>query len=126
MRKLEILIKKIIKFNKARGWTPTASDLAKSVVIEAAELLEKFQWDETDKNGKGIKPKNWVEIGEEVADVFWYLVSFCKAADIKLEEVVKDKITKNEKKYPEEMFNGKHNDEFYKSQKKKYREAKNR
>ena len=117
MGKLDTLIQEIIRFNKARGWTPTQVDLAKSVVIEAAELLEKYQWDESDRNIKGIEPKNYEEVGEEVADVFWYLVTFCEATSINLEKVVKHKIDKNEKKYPEEMFKGKHNDKFYKSQK---------
>ncbi len=124
MSKVNILINKIIKFNKARGWTPTQVDIAKSVVIEAAELLEKYQWDESDKNIKGIEPKNYEEIGEEVADVFWYLVTFCEAANINLEKAISDKIAKNEKKYPEKMFNGKHNDKFYKEQKQKYRDQK--
>ena len=126
MSKLDILISKIISFNKARGWTPTQVDIAKSVVIEAAELLEKYQWDESDKNIKGIESKNYEELGEEVADVFWYLVTFCNAANIDLAEVIKDKIEKNEKKYPEDKFNGKHNDKFYKSQKREYRQQKNK
>jgi len=123
MSKLDNLIKEIGRFNKARGWTPTQVDLAKSVVIEAAELLEKYQWDETDKDAKGIEPKNFEEIEEEAADVFWYLVTFCEAASINLEKVISDKIMKNEKKYPEKMFKGKHNDKFYKEQKRKYRET---
>ena len=122
MSKLDTLINEIIEFNKARDWTPTQVDIAKSVVIEAAELLEKYQWDESDKKVKGIEPKNYEEIGEEIADVFWYLVTFCNAANIDLAKVVGDKIKKNEKKYPEDKFNGKHNDKFYKSQKKKYRQ----
>jgi NTP pyrophosphatase (non-canonical NTP hydrolase) len=118
----EELIKKIICFNKARGWTPATSDTAKSIIIEASELLEHFQWDESDRNIKGIEPKNWVKVGEEVADVFWYLVTFCNAANINLQKVIEDKLIKNEKKYPVEMFKGKHNDKFYKEQKRKYRE----
>jgi NTP pyrophosphatase (non-canonical NTP hydrolase) len=123
MTKLETLVTKIKKFNKARGWHPVSADIAKSVVIEASELLEHFQWDESDKDVKGTQPKDWVKVGEEVADVFWYLSTFCNSADIKLEKVIADKIAKNEKKYPVEMFNGKHNDKFYKDQKRKYREA---
>lgn len=120
---LEVLSKKIIAFNKARGWTPTPTDLAKSVVIEAAELLEKFQWDESDRNIKGAESKNWEEVGEEVADVFWYLVTFCNSSNINIAEAIADKIKKNEEKYPEKMFKGKHNEKFYKSQKRKYRDA---
>lgn len=126
MGKLDKLIEEIIRFNKARGWTPAQTDIAKSVVIEAAELLEKYQWDESDKKIKEIHPKNYEEVGEEVADVFWYLVTFCNAANIELAKVVKDKIEKNEKKYPQGKFNGKHNDKFYKSQKRKYREVRSK
>ena len=122
MTKLDDLIKKIKEFNKARGWTPVSSDIAKSVVIEASELLEHFQWDESDRNIKGTQPKNKEKIGEEVADIFWYLITFCHSTNINLEQVVEDKITKNEKKYPAKMFNGKHNDKFYKEQKRKYRD----
>jgi len=126
MANLDNLIKKIKEFNKARGWTPVSSDIAKSVVIEASELLEHFQWDESDKNIKGTQPKDWEKVGEEVADVFWYLATFCHSVNINLEEAVKDKISKNKKKYPVKMFNGKHNDKFYKEQKQKYREARSK
>lgn len=121
MSKFDVLIKEIIRFNEARGWSPKQSDIVKSVVIEASELLEHYQWDESEKDVKGIVPKNYEEIGEEVADVFWYLATFCNAAGIDLAKVVKEKIEKNEKKYPEDKFKGKHDDKFYKSQKRKYR-----
>ncbi|MGB6839192.1 MAG: MazG-like family protein [Microgenomates group bacterium] len=120
-KKLESLIKEITKFNKARGWSPTFSDIAKSIVIEASELLEHFQWDESDKYSKGAQPKDWEEVGEEVADVFWYLATFSETAGINIPKVVEEKIKENEKKYPEEKFKGKHNDKFYKKQKRKYR-----
>jgi len=121
MSKLDVLIKEIIRFNKKRGWGPTESDHAKSIVIEASELLEHYQWDESDRDVRGVEPKNYEEISEEVADVFWYLVSFCNTAGINLEKAVKEKIDKNEEKYPEHKFKGKHNDKFYKGQKRKYR-----
>ena len=121
MNKIEELITKIAAFNSARGWTPASSDIAKSIVIEAAELLEHFQWDESGKKIKGMQPKDWKEIEEEVADVFWYLTTFCQSANIDLAKVVKKKMARNEKKFPEEKFKGKHNDRFYKDQKRKYR-----
>jgi NTP pyrophosphatase (non-canonical NTP hydrolase) len=122
---LQHLIEKIGKFNDVRGWNPPPSDIAKSIVIEAAELLEKFQWDESDKklDNKKFK-KNWDEVGQEVADVFWYIATFCKEANIDLSDVVKQKITWNEKKYPEKMFKGKHNEKYYQKQKRAYRKRK--
>jgi NTP pyrophosphatase (non-canonical NTP hydrolase) len=119
---LEQLSQRVFGFLKARGWNPTSHDLAKSIVIEAAELLEKYQWDDSQENLKFKSDKNLEEIGEEAADVFIYLIEFCKAQGINLNEAVKDKIEKNEKKYPAEKFKGKHNHKFYMEQKLKYRE----
>lgn len=121
---LDSVAKEILAFNKVRGWHPVSSDIAKSVVIEAAELLEKFQWDASAKDINGVEPKNWEEIGDEIADVFWYLITFCNAANINFAGAVKRKLKKLEVKYPAGMFKGKHNDKFYKTQKRKYREAK--
>ncbi|HUW22137.1 MAG TPA: MazG-like family protein [Candidatus Bathyarchaeia archaeon] len=124
MAKLEKLIKEIIKFNRAHGWQPTAVDCAKSIVIEAAELLEHFQWD--DSNGlekRGLAQKDWEEIKLELADVFWYLIAFCQAAEFDLSECVDKKIKHNKKKYPSDMFNGRHNEKFYREQKERYRKA---
>jgi len=124
-KSLEELAKKISDFNDVRGWNPLPGDIAKSIVIEAAELLEKFQWDESDKKqDKKFYKKNWEEVGQEVADVFWYLVTFCKEANIDLPNVVYKKITWNKKKYPKKMFKGKHNEKFYQRQKKAYRKMK--
>lgn len=118
---LDNLTKKIIEFNKARGWIEECSDIAKSIVIESAELLEHFQWDESYKEIRENRSKDWEKIGDEVADIFWYLVEFCDSAGLDLKKVVESKMTKNEKKYPVEMFKGKHNNEFYMEQKRKYR-----
>jgi NTP pyrophosphatase (non-canonical NTP hydrolase) len=118
MATLEDLIKKIIRAKKERGWYPVAADCAKSIVIEAAELLEHFQWDRTDENKH---PKDWKEIELEVADIFWYLVAFCQDTKIDLAECVQKKLRHVDKKYPANMFNGKHNEKFYRKQKRKYR-----
>jgi NTP pyrophosphatase (non-canonical NTP hydrolase) len=118
---LSFLNEEIARFNEARGWNPMPADLAKSIVIEAAELLEHFQWDESARRSGRETPKDYDEIGEEVADIYWYLITLCKAAGIDLAKVVREKIEKNEEKYPEEQFKGKHNDEFYKSRKREYR-----
>ncbi len=120
--KLETLIKKITEFNQIRGWRSSPQNIAKSVVIEAAELLEHFQWDNAEKTG--LEDKDITEIKYEVADVFWYLVNFCNESGIDLSEAVELKMAHNEIKYPQTEFPGKHNDEFYKAQKKKYRQQK--
>lgn len=126
MNNLQQKVDKITDFNNARGWNPACVDSAKSIVIEAAELLEHFQWDESSKDlaVKKEKEKDWEKIKKEVADVFWYLVTFCNKANIDLSDAIQLKIVHNEEKYPEEMFKGQHNSKFYLDQKRKYRELK--
>lgn len=121
---VEMFSEQFDRFCEARGWRQTPEDLAKSIVIEAAELLEHFQWD-TSTQSLGVRAvdKDWKEIGQEVADVFLYLVRFCSVAGIDLPEAVERKMEHNETKYPKEKFENGHNDKFYKEQKKKYRQS---
>ena len=120
-KKLAELHENILEFNARRGWTPSAQNIAKSVVIEAAELLEHFQWDNDEDD---LKKKNFTEIGFEMADVIWYIFNLANKLDIDIVDAISHKLEHNEQKYPAEKFNGKHNSEFYFSQKKKYREEK--
>lgn len=115
------LDRKIKDFNKIRGWNPVPEDIAKAISIEAAELLEHFQWDASD-HAKYRKVKNWQEIALEVADVFWYLVTFCQKTKIDLSQAVEDKIKILEKKYPRTDFNGEFNPKAYYESKEKYRQ----
>lgn len=121
-QKFQEKVEAIIKYNKVRGWNQEPEDLSKSIVLESAELLEHFQWDASAKKLKSKKkPKNMEEIEYEVADIFWYLIVFCKQMKIDLVDALEKKMKHNEEKYPKSMFKGKHNSEFYHAQKKKYR-----
>ena len=122
MSKFEDLYQEIIEFNKTHGWDPVPADSAKSIIIEAAELLEHFQWDETDKDTLIRSTKNWDEISLEVADILWYILTFCHKTKISPLKAIQAKLEHNEKKYPTKKFNGEHNETFYKQQKQKYRE----
>ncbi|MBD3362235.1 nucleotide pyrophosphohydrolase [Candidatus Dojkabacteria bacterium] len=113
------IINQIIEFNDKRGWDPEPVDSAKSIVIESAELLEHFQWDATDQ--RKDEKKDWTDIELEVADVFWYLLTFCHKTNIDPLGAIQNKIKYNEEKYPEDHFNGKHNQKFYKQRKMEYR-----
>lgn len=113
-------------FNEERGWHPLSGDIAKSVIIEAAELLEQFQWNETKLNRSEDPQKDHEKISEEAADVLIYLISLCQNEGIDLEKAVYEKLKKNEIKYPAEKFQGHHNNEFYMSQKQKYREERSK
>jgi NTP pyrophosphatase (non-canonical NTP hydrolase) len=125
----EEISKKIIEFNKARGWHDTAlPDLAKSVIIEAAELLEHFQWDESSKNlsnsKKDIGNKNIEEIQFEVADIIWYLIIFCNKAGLTITECLEKKYAHNSEKYSIDLFINGHNEKNYMKRKMEYRKKK--
>jgi len=83
----------IVKFALDRDWDQfhTPENLAKSISIEAAELLECFQWDNNYKKE---------EVIDELADVVNYCVLLANKLDVDLEKIVLDKIAKNELKYP--------------------------
>lgn len=89
------IIKKIKKFIEDRDWDQFHSpgSLAKSISIEANELLELFQWND---DLKGDIDK----VADELADVFIYAIQFADKLDLDIEQIIKSKIRKNEEKYP--------------------------
>ncbi|HAH04500.1 TPA: hypothetical protein DCL28_03005 [Candidatus Komeilibacteria bacterium] len=98
----EEVVKQLHFFRKERDWLGLAPvDLAKSIVLEAAELLEHYQWDSTDvERNKSVAEKNKNEVAAEVADIFIYLLEFCQENDIDLLDSTLKKIKYNAKKYP--------------------------
>ena len=97
---MEELINKIIKFNEERDWDQFHSpeNLAKSISIEAGELLECFQWNnEFDIN----------EVKEELADVINYCLLLADKLKLSPEQIVLEKMEKTAKKYPVEKAKGK-------------------
>lgn len=94
------LEERISKFTLDRDWTKfhTPSNLAKSIVIEASELLECFQWDDTNFNLEHVK--------EELADVFNYCIQLSQVLNVDLIEITNQKMDKNEKKYPVDKAKG--------------------
>ena len=97
-------LKKILKFQKDRDWTQFHSpkNLALSLSIEAAEILEIFQWTKDNNLPKEKKEK----LAEELADVYDYLLLLCYEAGIDLKEAFKNKMDLNEKKYPVDKAKG--------------------
>lgn len=90
------------KFDTDRKWTNLSpEDLAKSIILEGAELLEHFQRDVTLRN-RGDKPlvKDKEEIEKEVADILIYLMKFCREMKIDIVKATMKKIERLEKKYP--------------------------
>lgn len=97
------LLKNIKKFVKDREWDQFhfPKDLAISLNLEAAELLECFQWknnEEVEKMLKNEKEKEHIE--EEIADVAIYLMQIAHSLDIDLKKAIEEKMKKNAKKYP--------------------------
>ena len=90
---MEELMNELIIFQSDRNWKKfhTPENLAKSISIEAAELLEHFQWQkEYDKE----------ELVDELADVLNYCFLMADALDVDVKEIVLNKMKKNAIKYP--------------------------
>ncbi|MBQ6480630.1 MAG: nucleotide pyrophosphohydrolase [Anaerolineaceae bacterium] len=98
------LIQEIISFRDARNWKQfhTPKDLAVSLSLEAAELLEVFQWSGTDLYCESKIDK----IKEELADIFNYAVLMADACNLDINEIVREKIRRNNEKYPVEKSFG--------------------
>jgi dCTP diphosphatase len=88
-------------FAAARDWRQyhTPKNLAMAMIVEAAELVEHFQW-ATPEESLRPAPDKLAEIRDEVADTLIYLVELADALDIDLIAAARDKIAKNALKYP--------------------------
>ncbi len=97
------------KFRDERGWGKyhAPKDLAVSISIEAAELLELFQWRGRDEiDGMLNDPGYREQIKRELADVFNYCLALSNALDIDLSEALIEKVEHNSEKYPVEKTRG--------------------
>ena len=92
------------KFKLDRDWGQyhTPQDLAVSISIEAAELLEVFQWGIKEE----VDPEKIEKIKEELADVLIYSLSLANTLELDVGTIVKDKIKRNVEKYPVELAMG--------------------
>ena len=91
-------INQVLKFRDDRNWKQfhNPKDLALSICLEAAELLEVFQWSGSDTVCEEKKDK----IREELADVLNYCILMADACDLDMDEIVQEKIKRNNQKYP--------------------------
>lgn len=96
---MEELKREIVKFQKERDWEQFHSpeNLAKSISIEAGELLELFQWN---------NDFNKDEVADELADVLNYCILMVYELDLDIEEIVLNKMKKTAEKYPVEKCKG--------------------
>lgn len=96
---MEETINRIRKFREDREWDQfhTPANLAKAISIEAGELLEHFLWDNN---------YNKEEVCDELADVMVYCLHMSDSLGVNIEDIINNKMDKNEKKYPVEKAKG--------------------
>lgn len=109
MKNIKKITERIVKFRDARDWKQfhNPKDLALSLVLESAEVMEHFQWKNQTEMEKYIREAK-EEIGEELADVLYWILLMSHDLDIDILEALDKKQTKNEEKYPVEKAKGKH------------------
>ena len=109
MNNIKDLTKRIIAFRDAREWKQfhNPKDVALSLVLEATEVMEHFQWKNKEEMEKYILT-NKLEIGEELSDVLYWVLLMSHDQNIDILDALENKILKNEGKYPIEKAKGKH------------------
>lgn len=107
MSDIDKLIEKLRDFAEERDWGQFHSpkNLSMSLTVEAAELLEQFQW-LTEEQSSALDQKQLGRVEEEVADIFLYLLRLSDVLDLDLINAAKKKLVTNEKKYPVELVKG--------------------
>ena len=94
---LKDLQRLVVDFSGARGWNNDSKNLAASVAIEAAEVMELFQWKAT---GEPLSAEERQALALECADVCWYLLRLCAAQGIDLAAALRTKAEINARRFP--------------------------
>ncbi len=104
---LQELRTKINGFVTARDWDQFHSpkNLAMAMIVEAAELVEHFQWDTLEESHE-LTPEKREAVSHELADTFVYLLRIAEVLDIDLIEAANQKIVLNGQKYPVDKVKG--------------------
>jgi dCTP diphosphatase len=99
------------RFVDERDWRQFHSpkNLSMSLAIEAAELMEHFQWiDAAESRRIGDDPAKLAEVRDEIADVLCYMLALANELDIDLSTAIHDKMIKNAAKYPAALSRGRY------------------
>lgn len=101
------VVQSLRAFTKARDWEQFHSpkNLACALSVEAAELLEHFQWMK-EEDSRHLSDKKLAEVESELADIFSYLLYIADAYQIDLIQATQNKIALNEKRYPADQSKG--------------------
>lgn len=107
MATVQSITQKLLEFRKKRDWEKfhKPKDLALSLTLEAAEVLEHFQWKSEEEINSYVK-KYRKEIGEELADVFNWVLMLSHDLNIDILKASEAKIRANGKKYPVKKAKG--------------------
>lgn len=109
MNQLQLLQDKIMEILKARGWdTLHPASISKSISLEAAELLENFQWKELSVEEIRNNPEVLESVKNETADVMIYCLQMMYALDIDTNQAIIDKLELASKKYPSAQVKDNH------------------
>ena len=105
---MDRLILKLREFARERDWGQFHSpkNLASALIVEAAELLEHFQW-LTEQQSRNLGPEKLSEIKDEIGDILIYLIRLADELGIDPMEAASDKLEKNAEKYPADKVKGK-------------------
>lgn len=98
----------LLKFRKDRDWDKfhTPKNLCAAIAIEAAELLEVFQWASDDEQ-EGVAKERKNDIEREIADILILITYLCHDLNVSVPECIQAKLAENEEKYPIEKAFGK-------------------
>ena len=109
MSELQEHTKRIREFCQARDWDQfhNPKDMALSLVLEATEVLEHFQW-KSEAEVESYVSKHKADIAEELADTYYWVLRMCDRFGVDLPKAFEAKMGKNALKYPIEKARGKH------------------
>lgn len=98
---MDEIIEKLLRFRRERDWEQyhNPKDLSMSIAIEAAELMEEFQWKTKEEVQKHIND-NKEAVSDEIADILTYLLLLANDLDIDVAQAIESKMKKNAQKYP--------------------------
>lgn len=101
--------KRIVAFNDARDWSQfhNPKDLALSLVLEASEVMEHFQWKNEEEMREHLK-KHKNDVGEELCDSLYWILLMAHYFEVDLFDAFEKKMRQNEAKYPVEKAKGSH------------------
>lgn len=104
MNEIKELLKEINQFRDERNWRQfhNEKDLSLSISLEAAELLELFQW----KSPEEVVDTKQERLAEELADVLIYSYMLADNLDFDISEIIRKKLVKNAEKYPLDKSKG--------------------